>query len=461
MVLPLLLALSASGQEGLANGNEHINALVKSLSTLKNDTNKVKTLNDIAFEYNKVSPYDGIKFANESIELAEKLKWELGIARANSCLGANYFSLSDFPKAYKYWLIALGINEELGNKVGVANHLHNIGNVFYSQKNYPLALDYYEKGLKSSEEIGNRKIITHSYTAIANVYGALKNYAKALEYNFKALEIDEKNNVKGDIAADKINIAAIYNEKKDYTKALDMLFYGKDIKKAIGDKNGLANAYYMIGMVYFNLANNKNNAPDDKNLRFSMAYLDSAISLDKEIGYLDNMQKSYKCLSDAQQLSNDFKSAFTSYTLYNTIKDSIFSTDKQSEIFNLEKKEEIEEKKRDDERALEAKERIEYLQMGGICIFIVTLIISLLVLRKKKINPQAIDLLCTFSVLVFFEFVNILIHGKIETLTNHNLILTLLCLLVIAAIILPVHHKIEHWVKKKVVAEDQDVQHHH
>jgi tetratricopeptide (TPR) repeat protein len=286
------------------------------------------------------------------------------------------------------------------------------------------------------------------------------NYSKALEYNLKALEIDEKSQEIGDIAADKINIGAIYNEKKDYAKALDMLFYGKNIKKSIGDKNGLANAYYMIGMVYFNLASQNKGTIENKYLQYCIAYLDSAVNVDKEIGYLDNMQKSYKCLSDAQQLSNDFKSAFTSYTLYNKIKDSIFSADKQSEIFNLEKKEEIEEKKREDEKTLEERERIEYLQMGGVCIFIVTLVLSLLVVRKKKINPQAVDILCTFSVLVFFEFVNVLIHGKIENLTNHNLILTLLCLLVIAAIILPIHHKIEHWVKKKVVAETEADGHH-
>lgn len=441
-------------------GNAQIDALIKLLTTLKNDTIKVKTLSDIAYAYNKISPYEGIRYANQSIALAEKLHWDFGIARGNSCLGANYFSLSDFSKAYKYWLIALEINEKIGNGIGVANHLHNIGNVFFSQKKYNVALEYYERGLSSSITIGNTKIIGNSYTSIANVYAALKDYKKALEYNLKALEIDEKLGMKGDIAADKINIGSIYNAEGNYDEALKVLFYGKDIKKGLGDKNGLANAYSMIGTVYFNLAKDSlktisNSTERNKNLHLSKAYLDSAIATDKEIGYLDNMQKSYKCLSDVQLMLGDYKNAFYSYTLYSKINDSIFSIDKQSEIFNLMTKEEIEEKDRAAEKASEEKERIEYLEMGGVCLFIVSLVIILIVIREKQINPEIIDVLCTFSVLIFFEFINLLIHARIEALTDHNLILTLLCLLVIASIIIPIHHKLEHWVKKKVkVTED-------
>ena len=74
----------------------------------------------------------------------------------------------------------------------------------------------------------------------------------------------------------------------------------------------------------------------------------------------------------------------------------------------------------------------------------------ILVLRHKRVNPRVIDILGTLSVLIIFEFIELLLHGQIEKLTHHSLVLTLLCLLLLAGIIIPVHHKIEHWMKKKI-----------
>jgi tetratricopeptide (TPR) repeat protein len=447
----MLLSTNVKSQH-LLEGNARIDSLHTILRDHKEDTGKVKILNDIAFEYNRISPYDGIKYGNESILLAKKLHWQLGIARGNSCLGANYFSLSDFPNAYKYWLIALEINEKIDNKIGVANHLHNIGNIFFSQKNYTQALEYYEKGLKSSEEIGNTKIITNSYTSIGKVYAQLKDYQKALEYDFGALNIDKKLDLKGNIAADEINIGSVYIEQGSYLKSLEILLHALQLKKAIGDKNGMANAYHLIGRTYLEIADKKiaegTKQPDE--LQHAVACLDSAITIDKTIGYLDNMQKNYQYLSQAQEILNDHKAALASYKSYTAIKDSIFSLDKQMQIFNLEKKAEIEEQDRKAEIDKEAKERKEYIQIAGICAFIVILLFTLLLLRRKKVKTQIIDLLCTFSALVFFEFINLLLHSKIESFTDDNIVLTLLCLLVLASIIIPIHHKMEHWLKKKI-----------
>ncbi|MFM2224044.1 MAG: hypothetical protein RJA07_246 [Bacteroidota bacterium] len=427
------------------NGNDKIKELLQNISVQKDDTIKVKLLNDLAFTYCKISPYDGIKYAEQSVKLAEKLHWEMGIARGKSCLGANYFSLSNYPNAYKYWLAALEINEKIDNKIGVANHQHNIGNVFFSQKNYPLALEYYEKALHNSKLIGNDKIMTNSYTAIGNVYTQLKEYQKALDYNLQALAIDEKNNNKSNIATDKINIGAVYNYQKKYDKALEELFFGLKIKKEIGDKYASANAYNLIGNVYLNMAKTNTNAIPQAN-----NYLDSAVVIDNAIGNLDNLQKTYQALADVKLLQHDYKSALETYKQYTIIKDSIFSLGKENEIFNLQKKAEIEEKNREQEKELEAKEQLEYVEMGAVCIFIMLLIFAVLLLSKRKVNPSLIEFLSTLSVLTFFELVNLLVHTKVEKLTNHNLILTLLCLIAIASIIIPLHHKIEHWLKERV-----------
>jgi len=438
-----------------------VDSLLKLAEGRKDDSGKVKLLNDVANEFNKISPYDGIRYARRSLSIAEALHWKPGIARSNSALGANYFSLSDYPDAYKYWLVALNLNKDLGNQTGIANHMHNIGNIFVSQKNYDKALEYYSEALKISEEAGNKKTVSYAYTSIGNVYILLKDYDKALDYHLKALEVDKELNQNNNIASDQVNIASVYNEQGQWQKSLEILRQALETKKETGDINGIAKAYNLIGKVYLDMAGfpgTDTRKPDErptdvnktKYLHLAVTYLDSALVTDAQIGYLDNMQKSYEFLSEAQEKLNNQAKALESYKQYTNIKDSIYSSQKQAEIFNLEKKEEIEEKNREMEKEEEEKQRVEYLHIGGITLFILALISSFLLLRKKRINPKFIDMLGTFSVVAGFEFIELLLHGKIEEFTHHNLTFTLCCLLLMAALIIPTHHKIDHWMKKQI-----------
>ena len=473
------LQVSADAQQ---EGNARINELLKKLEAAeKEDSNRIKLLTALSYEYNKISPYDGIKYGIEALSLCEEQHWEKGVARANSAIGANYFSLSDFPNAYKYWLTALTINEEQGFNQGIANHLHNIGNIYFSQKNYTEALAYYTKALQLGEKTGNKGLATHSYTAIGNVYAQMKDYQQALEYHFKALALDEENlkksigkdadegqNPKGNIAADKLNIGSVYDDQGNYDKALEVLFEALAIKKEIGDKNGLARTYNLIGKVSLDIAESPADETSGKttkgakeaSLRQAVAYLDSAVTIDKEIGHLDNLQKSYQYLSDAREMLNEPAEALGDYKRSVVIKDSIFSLERHTDIFNLQKKEEIEEKKREMEKQKEESERREYLQICGVCGFIVIFIFAILLMRHKKVDTKIIDVLGTLSVLIIFDFVQLLLHAQIEEYTHHNLVLTLICLLVMASIIIPFHHRIEHWVKAKI-GHHKDVEHKH
>jgi tetratricopeptide (TPR) repeat protein len=429
----------------------HIIELKQQLSEhKKEDTGKVNILTDIAYQYNKVSPYDGIEYAQKALQLSEELGWQKGIIRSNSCIGANYFSLSDFSKAYKYWLVSLQVAEEIGFEQGVVNHLHNIGNVFFSQKNYPKALEYYERALKINEAAGNKTLITNAYTAIGNVYAQQKNYPLALQYHKKALLIDEELKNKGDIAADEINIGSVYLDMGEYAQAINKFKNALDTKKELGDKKAMTKAYSLLGKAFLLQDETKNDIEQHQSLLSAGYYLDTAINLATETNNLDLLQQTLATLSQVQERKGKEQEAFKTYKQYTIIKDSVFSLEKQADIFNLEKRAEIEAKLREVEREEEHHRQQQYIQIGGICTFIVLLIAIILLVRNKAINPRLIELLGTFSVLITFEFIQLLLHGKIGELTHHNLVWMLLCLMGVALIIVPLHHKIEHWLKKRL-----------
>ena len=103
------------------------------------------------------------------------------------------------------------------------------------------------------------------------------------------------------------------------------------------------------------------------------------------------------------------------------------------------------------------KKRTKYIQMAGISLFIIILIGGILMLGKIRISTGWLEILSTLSVIVLFEFIQLIMHGTIENITHHDLLLTYLCLLVLAAIVLPLHHRFEHWIKKRISVEDKKI----
>jgi hypothetical protein len=54
-------------------GQARIDSLQQSLNKETVDTQRVKTLEQLSFEYSSIDPEKGIKFGNEAVALAEKL----------------------------------------------------------------------------------------------------------------------------------------------------------------------------------------------------------------------------------------------------------------------------------------------------------------------------------------------------------------------------------------------------
>lgn len=61
------------------------------------------------------------------------------------------------------------------------------------------------------------------------------------------------------------------------------------------------------------------------------------------------------------------------------------------------------------------------------------------------------------ALLIVFEFLNLLLHPYLEKLTNHAPVLMLLALVCIAALLVPLHHKLEKWATAKMVEKNKKI----
>jgi amino acid transporter len=70
-------------------------------------------------------------------------------------------------------------------------------------------------------------------------------------------------------------------------------------------------------------------------------------------------------------------------------------------------------------------------------------------------NTKLIQFLGIVALLVVFEFLNLLLHPFLERITHHSPLLMLLALVGIAALLVPLHHRLEKWATHKLVEKNK------
>ncbi len=73
------------------------------------------------------------------------------------------------------------------------------------------------------------------------------------------------------------------------------------------------------------------------------------------------------------------------------------------------------------------------------------------------VSHKVVGFLSVLVLLVVFEFMNLLLHPFLESITHHNPVLMLLALVAIAALIIPLHHRLEHWTTQKLVEKNKAI----
>ena len=136
----------------------------------------------------------------------------------------------------------------------------------------------------------------------------------------------------------------------------------------------------------------------------------------------------------------------------------IFSQNNINKMQALAFKEQIRNIEEDAKQAKAATERKQNIQYALITLGIVTLLILYLLLSRSFItNTKLIEFFGVVALLIVFEFLNLLLHPFLERVTHHSPILMLFTLVCIAALLVPLHHKVEKWATAKLVEKNKQI----
>jgi len=365
-----------------------IDSLKSILSTLKEDTNKVNTLNELSFNVFSNAPEEAIEYGKAALNLAQELEYPKGVAFALKHIGLGYYMQGNYIEVLNYWERSLHSFELLGDMQGYANILNNLGAVYYNQGDDAKAIEYYLQSLETAEKIDDNLRILTALQNIGAVYlnkdetaikalpyfrqalplsRALKDqeaigiisvnlgeaffiageYDSALFYFEKSLALDNKAYY---IPFALNNLGKVYSQKGDYTSSVKLQQEAIEIAKEQDQTLELSQAY--IGLAETYMAQGRNNK--------AVETFNNALFEAQKRGYKNEIKDVYEGLATSYAKLSDYQNAFKYQELYSSMKDTLYSIETDDKIKGLQFSYEIE-KKQDEIDLLAKTAEIEQL----------------------------------------------------------------------------------------------------
>ena len=208
------------------------------------------------WEHARGNPKVVIKTATKTLEKAQEIGYDKGIAWATGNLGAAHMWNSNYEEALKfssksqellhaceeyeheseiyynlsgiYYFIgddeqqihnsfeALRLAKKVEFKSGMANAYNAIGLAHYNINRNEEAIENLMKGAEIAKEIGDRFTLSRILDSIGNAYYSVGDYDKSLSYELECLEVAEELGQSSIEAYALHGIGQIYLKKKEF-----------------------------------------------------------------------------------------------------------------------------------------------------------------------------------------------------------------------------------------------------
>ncbi|SOD14222.1 tetratricopeptide repeat-containing sensor histidine kinase [Pedobacter xixiisoli] len=431
-------------------------SLKQQLKVAKADTGKVKLFNQLCNLLEDINPVQALSYASQAHELAKKIKYNDGIARALINIAALQMYLGENDKALKSNQSLYQLCKKNGDEVGMVSSLNNIGAVYQRTSKYVEAAKYTFRALHIAEKVKDSSLIAVCHSNIATIFTQQHDFEKAIIYAKKADFIFKKINEPSNEAKNLETLGNCYafngntvSAKPYYTAALNIYeklgnemgkalmytqmvdcFADEPLKqieylqkaKAIWDKiaplhiNAIANTgnfgYTLfqivqdpakLALVQRKLGLNKAQMLADANKYFKKCIATSKQGNQTELISLFTIEYAKFC-----EYIGDYKEALTNLKLHYKAQDSLHSQESKNKIANLEAQfafQKKEEKYKQAQALSKIKTQQIYLYAGLVVILMITIFIYFLnryriaelrmknKLQKREAEEQAKELL--------------------------------------------------------------------
>lgn len=388
---------------------------------------------------------DCMKAAMRGLELAETIKNDSLLAMANFGIGVAFTRLSDVNGALKHFSIAFNGYQQIGDSMRMSLTCKETAIVYQQVGDIDGTLRY----MRKAQAYGlGQGFYGRSMSILARCHMDRGDLDSALYHARLADVVKVPGTDPFGFAAYKLTMAVVHAARGENDVAEP--YYKRCL--AVADSAGTLDALVNGSAGYAKLLIGQGRAAE------ALAWARKGFSATDEVRQPSLMIKSTTALSDAFAANGMTDSALVYSKLAHAWRDSFTALQNRSQLQNQLFTQEL--KDREEAKAMEEakEERSRNIQFGIIALIVITLGIFLLIFsRTSVVGAKAIKNLSLIALLLFFEFINLLVHPFLGELTHHSPLLFLLCMAAIAGLLIPLHHRMEKLITNMLVSKNNRV----
>ncbi|PJJ80040.1 tetratricopeptide repeat protein [Mucilaginibacter auburnensis] len=423
----------------VAQEQHQIDILKKLVEKPGADTSKALHYIELSKLYYLQKPDTGAIYANKALLISDKLEFKRGRMKALTQVGFSLWLLGDPASALEAFFESNDIADDLNDRWTTARNYDGMACANLEQGEINDGIDYANKSVALFAELKDYSNMVNVLNDVSFGYQSIGKLNLALQYAKHAYQLALKTNNRQWLPLSLGNIGRIYSRLNKDSLAL------KYLRKAVQlDKHPKAwiqsNTYNTLADVYRKMGQRDS----------SIYYYRQGFKVATDAAIIQNALISSTMLARLYEGYNDAE-AVKYYRKAIALKDSLSSAEKTKKfvlvaITDQRHKEELAEERK---RAREVHE--QNLQLLAIAVFIPFFLIVVLLLSRTKTHRRIIEFMSVLALLFVFEFITLLIHPLIGKITDHTPVLELLILVALAAVLVPLHHNLTHWLKHKLV----------
>ncbi len=312
---------------------------------------------------------------------------------ANS--GVIYTNLGDYAHALECYEKALKITELLVSSSDRTKRDSltwfglqlTIGDVYIAMAQFENALEKYNAALKMTQILKKPDMEMWTLIAIGKAYKLKKDYTTAIQYFESSLAASNSLNENYQKANILNELGNVYTETGDIVKALNYAEQSRRICEEKKNKEQLPRTYTTLGIIF----------TKKKNYNKALPYFLNAIDICQQTAAIEDEKNAWEAISKTYEYMGQSAKAFDAFRHFITLKDSIYSVDKQKEMVRIDlqsgfsKKQLADSLKQDDAKKFFAlsMQRQKALTYGGFAGLFLVVLLSFFIYRNYSQQKKA------------------------------------------------------------------------
>lgn len=427
----IFLQINANGQ------NDVIDSLQALLQTERRDTARANIYNQLSFLYLNRNADTSLHYAQQAMTLAQTSHSVLLESAILNNIALVFQQIGDNVRALDFLLQSLKKAESINDRKRMSSAMLNIGNICSELGDKRGSMVYFRKALEIRQQLKDDRGVAACLLNIGDAYEKLDILDSARIFTIMANDLATRISHKALWGISTGNLGNIYVKRGE--PAIAMSYYRSAIPVLMTAGNLASVCEFSLGIAgLFEKA---------RQLDSAVHYGKFALQTAQKGSFLSAQLQASTFLADFYKELSNVDSAYQYMIMMISTKDSIFNEEKVRQIQSLNLSEVVRQQKLEAEKWEMAQERKLYIQYALTAIAIIGFgMVFFILSRSVIVNEKWVRFLGILSLLLVFEFINLVLHPLLANLTFHSPVFMLLIMVAIAALLIPIHHKLEHFV---------------